>query len=96
MEHKLPGQDYLQSISCVSVKNCAAVGSVGSGTLAEHWNGSRWVTEPTPQPPTTGLPGDVSSALESVSCRPGNGCTAVGASTSDAFYKALPLIDHRT
>lgn len=95
-EQTLGRHGYLSDISCASATGCTAVGSIGPNTLAEHWNGRRWATEATPRPPTTGLHGHVSSALVSVSCRRGNGCTAVGATaTPSESDNALPLIEHR-
>lgn len=45
----------LPAVRCPSVQNCTAVGAyTGAGgfgkTLAEHWNGSRWVLQHTPNP----------------------------------------------
>lgn len=48
-----PGEDPLvipASISCTSATACMTVGTTQNMTLAEQWNGSRWVIEPTPNP----------------------------------------------
>jgi hypothetical protein len=64
----------LDSVSCVSARDCTAVGNYFTSTelnvaLAERWNGTDWSTEPTP------ISG---SALQSVSCASASVCTAVG------------------
>jgi len=68
----------LTSVSCPATKSCFAVGnySPGSGakTLAEHWNGSSWSTEPTSNPSSA-------SSLNGVSCPNTKSCFAVGNST---------------
>jgi hypothetical protein len=38
------------SISCASATACMTVGNTENMTLAEQWNGSRWIIEPTPNP----------------------------------------------
>lgn len=68
--------------SCTSAISCTAVGdylSVAGGdlTLAEHWNGAVWLTQPTPNP--AGLRDNV---LSGVSCASASACTAVGDSFS--------------
>ncbi len=68
----------LDGVSCAAVGDCTAVGfyrrnSGGVVTLAESWNGKRWTTERTPNPP-----GAVDSTLYGVSCTATNACTAVG------------------
>ena len=82
----------LNGVSCASLNACTAVGSIASGnvflpiskTLAERWDGSTWVIQPTPNPTINGsLPSD---ALNGVSCSSGllsSGCTAVGDYNSD-------------
>jgi hypothetical protein len=49
-------------------------------TLAEHWNGSRWAIQPTPNPT-----GQAPSVLSGVSCTAATACTAVG----DYYYGSL-------
>jgi hypothetical protein len=73
----------LESLSCVSPKNCQAVGyyvrSSGSSsaylTLAAGWNGTRWVQETSPNPE-----GVTGSELFAVSCQRPDTCFAVGGS----------------
>ncbi len=66
-------------VSCTSATDCTGVGG-NSGTsasagLAEHWNGTGWSIEPTPN-----LPAGTEGGLDSVSCTSPTACTAVGAS----------------
>jgi hypothetical protein len=76
---KPPGgnESKLTGVSCLSATACTAVGNSGSVnmtmTLAEHWNGSKWVVQPTPNPPSA-----QSSELDGVSCPATTVCTAVG------------------
>ena len=68
---------YLDGVSCTNSVSCAAVGYYYSGsvyqTLVEHWNGTNWSIEATP---------DTSSSqnndLFGVSCTGSASCTAVG------------------
>jgi hypothetical protein len=67
----------LNRLSCVSTKECIAVGryknSVGTYvTLAEKWNGTEWATQATPNPA-----GATASDLYGVSCSSSTACTAV-------------------
>ena len=69
---------YLSGISCTSVTACTAVGYYVNGTLntttlAEAWNGSKWLIEPTPNPG-----GSLASRLSGVSCASATACIAVG------------------
>ncbi len=80
-------QDWLTGVSCASRSFCIAVGrSTNSGagsvtqTLAERWNGHRWLIQQTPT-----LPGPAPdsgnrtlSELEAVSCTSSEFCMAVG------------------
>jgi hypothetical protein len=66
----------LTGVSCTSARACTAVGydngpNLG-GTLAEHWNGSKWSIQPTPSPGIGGIP------FAAVSCGSATSCTAVG------------------
>jgi hypothetical protein len=68
----------LSSVSCTSATDCIAVGywTVNTGpdlTLAEHWNGTTWAIQSTPNPPDP-----VDSYLSGVSCTTPTSCTAVG------------------
>jgi hypothetical protein len=65
----------LSGVSCTASTDCTAVGSSGGATLAEHWNGTKWSTQTTQNPP-----GATSSVLSGVSCTSATTttCTAVG------------------
>ena len=69
----------LARVSCTASGFCVAVGqwvnaSFGlSEPLAESWNGSGWVIEPTPLAAGAGT-----GSLSGVSCSSGRACTAVG------------------
>jgi hypothetical protein len=77
----------LQSVSCPARGDCIAVGfyndktTGAEHTLAERWNGSGWVIQPTPSPAGQG-------ELVSVSCLSVTDCTAFG----DAGVG--PLVEH--
>lgn len=68
----------LEAVSCRSASACTAVGESNSTghalSLAERWNGKKWVIQPTPHPmgATTG------STLRGVACPSLSDCTAVG------------------
>jgi hypothetical protein len=72
----------LNGVSCTSARSCEAVGGGGvltapgqSGplTLAERWNGRRWVMQQVPVPA-----GAINPILAAVSCTSAWACTAVG------------------
>jgi len=68
----------LTSDSCVSPRDCVAVGGYGKTaattvTLAEVWNGSKWRIKSTPNPR-----GDDNSTFNAVSCASARACEAVG------------------
>jgi hypothetical protein len=70
--------------SCTAATSCTAVGTYvkASGvavTLAERWNGSQWLIQPTPNPQ-----GAAVSSLFGVSCTASSACTAVGNSVNQA------------
>jgi hypothetical protein len=71
----------LSGVSCTSSTNCTAVGSSGAigalVTLAEHWNGSSWLIQATPNPAAAH-----NSVLSAVACTSTPSCTAVGASSN--------------
>lgn len=79
---------FLSAVSCPLRGNCTAVGFAVSGgnpsTLAEHWDGSRWAIQPTPNP--TGAP---QAALGGVSCASPTNCTAVGDYYAASGYQPL-------
>ena len=68
----------LLGVSCLSATACTAVGYYNNGvsaevTLAEHWNGTKWAVQPTPN-----LSGAVASELLGVSCSSAKACIATG------------------
>jgi len=74
----------LEAVSCPSAASCTAVGeyftSVGTElTLAEHWNGSKWKIQSTPNPA-----GAAESLLRGVSCTTARACVAVGTEVTPA------------
>lgn len=75
----------LAALSCSAQRSCIAVGAwfdaTSYRTLAEHWDGTRWAIEPTPD-----APGGV-DALTGVSCTSASACTAVGETSM-----ATPLV----
>ena len=82
----------LNGVSCTSATACTAVGDtpLDYGTqrsFAEHWNGTNWSLQTTPNP--TGAAGRV---LSGVSCRSATLCIAVGYST-DASGTGRTLAD---
>jgi hypothetical protein len=66
----------LSGVSCPTTTACTAVGNYSTSgatlTLAEHWNGSTWAIQPTPNPA-----GDKATLLFGVSCSSSALCTAV-------------------
>jgi hypothetical protein len=68
---------YLDAVSCTTSTACTAVGgydtSSASGVLSEHWNGTAWTIQPTPNPG-----GGTNDSLDAVSCTAATACTAVG------------------
>ena len=70
-------ESWLAGVFCPSVNTCTAVGtyvSVGRTlTLAERWNGAKWVVQPTPNPS-----GSKGSELAGVSCPSATACIAAG------------------
>src|SRR5262249_38242891 len=61
----------LTGVSCVSPTDCTAV---GTGGLAERWNGTSWALE------ATAPEGERRAELKGVACVVVSGCTAVGSS----------------
>jgi hypothetical protein len=76
-------QSSLAAVTCISARNCWAVGSFDRGTTplneALHWDGTRWSKIATPQP---GMPGNVANSLNGVSCVSFRDCWAVGSHTT--------------
>lgn len=81
----------LQGVSCPSSKVCVAVGTVGnrspsSGgefTLADRWNGTKWI-----QLSSVNAPGAIYRGFEAVSCPTSAYCLAVGNDTNRAGINA--------
>jgi hypothetical protein len=65
----------LDSVSCVSVTSCVAVGASFAGALVERWDGTSWTVVDSPTPA-----GSVGASLDGVSCASATDCSAVGAS----------------
>ena len=70
----------LYGVSCAVSSDCRAVGGWSgspngnpSVSLAEHWNGTQWSIDATPNPT-----GAQSSTLSAIDCRSPTGCVAVG------------------
>jgi hypothetical protein len=89
--HGVDGQ--LLAVSCPSATSCTAVGGYtglsGPVTLAEHWDGSTWAVQATPNPPGASF-----SLLGGVSCPSVTSCTAVGEYTPSGSTDSLPLAEH--
>jgi hypothetical protein len=70
---------YLFGVSCTSRTTCTAVGTYDDSAasvvppLAERWNGTSWVIQPTPFSNADGQ-----GSLSGVSCTSATACTAVG------------------
>jgi hypothetical protein len=85
----------LHSVSCVSAAACTAVGWYVSNaqnefTLAEHWNGTAWSLQHTPDR-------EAITALDGVSCAPATACTATGFTENHHFVsKTLAEVWHGT
>ena len=72
-ERYLQGDEFafdssLSAVSCASNIACTAVGQTNGSPLAVRWNGTRWLTEPTP----------FAGALTGVSCTSRARCMAIG------------------
>ena len=79
----------LSGLSCLSTTACTAVGvyvnSAGAHvSLVEHWNGTSWTVQRTPNPA-----GARDSELFGVSCVSMTACTAVGYTNSAGKYVTL-------
>ncbi len=76
-----PGADSaLGGVDCTSANACWAVGGyVGAGVLVARWNGTAWVTEPTPVIDTVHAGSNNRGSLGGVHCVSASDCWAVGA-----------------
>ena len=84
-------ESELSAVSCTSPASCTAAGwyapgSGGVAPLAEHWDGSTWTIQPTPNPA-----GSTDNYLNAVSCASAASCTAVG---QIGFFPSTPLAEH--
>jgi hypothetical protein len=86
---------FLGAVSCADDGTCAAVGLYGVSnedlTLAEHWDGSAWSVESTPNPK-----GARYSDLTGVSCPAPTTCLAVGFTILAGGSKVRPLAELRS
>jgi hypothetical protein len=79
----------LQSVSCLSRKDCLAVGTQNSPEggyrdgIAIHWNGATWTALAPPEPPA-----NLGSGFTSVSCAAGPFCVVIG-NTYDPTTRTL-------
>ena len=85
---------YALAVSCISSSNCTLAGaypnSAGSTvTLVEHWNGSAWTIQPTPNPS-----GAAESVLSGISCTSAANCTATGWYEKTSHGIDLTLAEH--
>jgi len=84
-------QSVLAAVSCTSPAACTAVGFFylrsHVGTLAESWNGSSWMIQPTPNPGGGSVA--IENKLAGVSCTSATACTAVGSSGSTGTFVTL-------
>jgi hypothetical protein len=83
----------LDGVSCTSAGACTAVGDYQkaanqSRTLAERWNGKRWIVQHTVNPTT-----DPNKFLLGVSCTSGSACTASGYTSGPIVWQAT-LVEH--
>jgi hypothetical protein len=78
----------LTGVSCPNPKSCFAVGNFSTSfsinPLAEHWNGSSWSVQASPNPS-----GSSSTTLRGVSCPSAKSCFAVGVYTTSTATKTL-------
>jgi hypothetical protein len=81
--------DVLESVSCLSVSECVAVGYTYTGSASETlvlvWDGSVWSIAPSPNADTS------DDVLESVSCVSVSECVAVGSTITGSATETLVL-----
>jgi hypothetical protein len=87
----------LTGVSCTSARSCEAVGGgvtmpapgqLGPLTLAERWNGRKWVLQHVPVPAGSNRP-----VLAAVSCTSARACTAVGSYGPAGGGASVPLVE---
>jgi hypothetical protein len=81
----------LYAVSCPGRRDCTAVGESGSGvpgapsrTIAERWDGTRWMVQRTPNPHSNEQP-----SFTDVSCTSATACTATGIYNGNAGYESF-------
>jgi hypothetical protein len=80
------------AVSCTAVSSCTAAGSytsttgVGALTLVEHWNGTKWSIQETPN-----ASGARNDGFEGLSCSTKDACTAVG--TDEAGLSSTTFVE---
>jgi hypothetical protein len=84
----------LQAVSCPTTSACTAIGeyagtSAVQVTLAEHWNGTSWAVQHTPNPA-----GAKYALLTAVSCTASATCSAAGQWETSSGVQ-VPLAEHR-
>lgn len=82
-------QSSLDAVACGDSRFCVAVGSYNTRgdravTLAERWNGSRWLVEPTP------TPNGESPEVTGIACVSSEWCMAVGG-YQNSFGAFVPM-----
>lgn len=86
------GPNQLTAVSCLSATDCTAFGLYSSptayeNTLVEHWDGSSWTVQPSPNPA-----GVTVAELDAGSCAAPTSCTATG--LYDKGGQEVPLAEH--
>jgi hypothetical protein len=78
--------DFLFAVACPSSSDCTALGYAhGSGTpqtLAQRWNGTRWLLQPTPNPT-----GGSESTFGGIACPARSTCFAAGSGANAALVE---------
>ena len=83
----------LTAVSCLAADACTAVGSYFSNTtfgvltLAEHWNGTAWAVQSTPNPK-----GSYANELLGIWCTSANFCASVGDQQNSSSLATLTLV----
>ncbi len=77
----------LTGVACPNLKGCFAVGSYTTpsftNTLIEHWNGTEWGIQASPNPP------GAAANLRSIACPSTKSCFAVGSSATGSGFRTL-------
>jgi hypothetical protein len=77
----------LTGVACPNLKGCFAVGTyttpASTNTLIEHWNGSEWGIQASPNPP------GAASNLRGIACPSTKSCFAVGSSATGSGFRTL-------